>query len=108
MKETFLNVPAEEILARLRAAVAQLGVTEINLGGEVHGFCNVGVTLPKKRRSAHESRELRQGVSAALTAAGVLMAENALAPKVGGDLRGQVWVRDVPRPVAMDSAKPRR
>jgi hypothetical protein len=39
---------------------------------------------------------LRLRLHEALERAGVEMAENALAPKVGGDLRGTVQVRAIP------------
>jgi hypothetical protein len=63
----------------------------VRIGGEVFGYRNIGVDFPPGRWSAAEGRLLR----AALEAAGVPSAENALAPKVAGDLLGNVRVRDV-------------
>jgi hypothetical protein len=65
------------------------------VGDEVHGYRNVGIDLPCGRRSATEGRVLHNRVWAALEVAGVVMTETAVAPKVGGDLRGNVLVRDV-------------
>jgi hypothetical protein len=49
------------------------------------------------------TRLLRQRVRDALERAGVILAETALAPPVGGDIRGSVRVREV-APTHKDAA----
>jgi hypothetical protein len=96
---TFIGATPEDIVARVEAAVSgAAGVAVVvRVGAEVHSYRNVGVDLPRARRSTEEARALRRRVSEAAEAAGVALAENALAPKVGGDLRGSVQVREVRR-----------
>jgi hypothetical protein len=93
----FLNVPAADIVARIRvvASAAADGPVVVRVGDDVHGYRNVAVDLPRGRRSAAEGRRLRNRVWTALEAAGVVMAETAGAPKVGGDLRGNVQAPEV-------------
>ena len=103
MSEAFLHASPVEILARLEAVgrAAAVGAFVLRVGAAHNGFCNVGLDLPRARRTAHGSRLLRLRLHEALERAGVEMAENALAPKVGGDLRGMVQVRAM---AARDSA----
>jgi hypothetical protein len=86
----------DEIVARVDAAAtaAADGPVLVRVGDDVHGYRNLGVDLLRCRRSAAESRLLRSRVWAALEAAGVVMAQAAVAPKVGGDFRGHVQVRE--------------
>jgi hypothetical protein len=88
---------AADIAARVQAVAATVadGPVVVHVGNEVHGFRNVGVGLPRRRRSANESCLLRKRVWAALEAAGVTMAETADEPKVAGDLLGNVRVREL-------------
>ncbi|MEP7120505.1 MAG: hypothetical protein ABJE95_06340 [Byssovorax sp.] len=97
MSEAFLHASPVEILARLEAVSreAAVGGFVLRVGAAHNGFCNVGLDLPRARRTAQGSRMLRLRLHEALERAGVEMAENALAPKVGGDLRGTVQVREV-------------
>ena len=97
MGRPFLNLSADEIAARIHAAAsAAIGApVVVRVGDEVHGYRNVGVDLPRGRRSAAEGRRLLNRVRAALEARGVPLAETALAPKVGGDIRGSIQVREV-------------
>jgi hypothetical protein len=92
-----LNLSADEIAARIHAsATAAAGAPVlVRVGDEVHGYRNIGVDLPRGRRSAVEGRRLLNRVRAALEARGVPLAETALAPKVGGDIRGSVQVREL-------------
>ena len=99
MSDAFLYASPADILARLEAvgrAVAA-GSFVVRVGADQNGYCNVGVDLPRARRSAREHRELRLRLRDGLERAGVVLAEDALAPKVGGDLRGTVRVRTAAR-----------
>jgi hypothetical protein len=97
MSRAFLDLAAADINARVQAIsdTAAGGPVVVRVGDEVYGYRNVGVDLPCGRRSAAERRLLRNRVRTALEVAGVVMAETAVAPKVGGDLRGNVLVREV-------------
>ena len=91
----FLDLAPADIVARVEAVAAGAagGPVRVRVGDEAHRYRNVGVDLPKGRRSASAGRLLRSRVWAALEGAGFVMAENAIAPKVTGDLRGSVRVR---------------
>jgi hypothetical protein len=97
MLSSFLNLTALDVAARVQtvAAAAARGPVVVRVGDEVFGYRNVGVDLPRGRRSAAEGRLLRNRVWVALETAGVVMAETAGAPKVGGDMLGSVRVREV-------------
>jgi hypothetical protein len=94
MGRAFLDLAPADIGARVQAIATEAagGPVRVQVGDEAHGYRNVGVDLPKGRRSAAEGRSLRKRLWAALEGAGVVMAENAIAPKVTGDLRGSVRV----------------
>jgi hypothetical protein len=95
MSDAFLHASPADILARLEAVVreAAVGRFVVRVGGDHNGFCNVGLDLPRERHRAQAGRLLRLRLREGLERAGVVMAEDALAPKVGGDLRGTVQVR---------------
>ncbi len=97
MNRAFLDATPAQILARLEAvaAAAAGGPVRVRVGDEVFGCRNVGVDLPAGRRSASATRRLRNALHRALEAAGVVQAETAVAPRVGGDLTGNVRVRAV-------------
>jgi hypothetical protein len=94
MPDPFLNLTAIDIAARVQAiAAAAAGPVVVRVGDEVYGYCNVGIDLPRVRRSAAETRLLRNRLSRALETAGVVMAATAGAPRVVGDVLGSVRVR---------------
>jgi len=97
MSDAFLGAGAEEILARLQAAVREAAgaAVAVRVGAEAYAFRNIGVDLPLGRRSVDERRSLRGRMRDALERAGVTLAENAITPRVAGDLRGSVRVRVV-------------
>ncbi len=97
MGKAFLDVAPAEIVARLQAvaAAAAGGPVTVRVGEEGLGCRNVGVELPPGRRSASAGRLLRARVRSALEAAGVVLVETTLAPRVGGDVAGNVRVREV-------------
>jgi hypothetical protein len=100
MLRDFFGLSPEDLAARIRTiatTAAGAPVAHVHVGAEVHGYRNVGVDLPPERRSVEKTRALRRRAREALESAGVPMAANALAPKVAGDLRGSVHVRDVVR-----------
>lgn len=83
---------AERVAIAASSAIAAPVV--VHVGDDVFGCRNVGVDLPRARRSTVETRLLRARLRDALERAGVVLAESALAPRVAGDIRGSVWVRD--------------
>lgn len=91
MASPFLDLPAAEILARLTSLVAEAAGAKlvVRVGDERHGCRNIGVDVPRGK-TRHAGTLLRLRVREALEAAGVVCAENALSPKVGGSLLGQV------------------
>jgi len=93
----YLGLEPGEVAERLLAVVARAaaGPMAIHVGDEVFGCRNVGVDLPRRRRSVAETRLLRLRVREALERDGVVLAESALAPRVPGDLTGSVRVREV-------------
>ena len=95
MSDAFLHASPADILARLEAVgrEAAAGSFVVRVGADQNGYCNIGVDLPRARRTAQANRELRLRLREGLERAGVMLAEDALAPKVGGDLRGTVLVR---------------
>ena len=97
MSEAFLDASPADILARLEAVGREVaaGTFVVRVGADQNGYCNLGVDLPRARRSAQANRELRLRLREGLERAGVVLAEDALAPRVGGDLRGTVHVRKV-------------
>jgi hypothetical protein len=92
MPDSFLDPSTTALTARIHAiaSTAAGAPVAVRVGEERHGYRNVGIDLPSGRRSADEKRLLRQRVWEALERSGVVMAPNALAPKVDGDLRGTV------------------
>jgi len=97
MNRAFVDATPAQIVAHLQAVATAVagGPVTVRVGAEVFGCRNVGVDLPAERRSASAARLLRGRVRAALEAAGVVLAETAVAPRVGGDLTGNVRVREV-------------
>ncbi len=98
VSSAFLDFTSAAVAARVQAVAtaAAGGPVVVRVGDEVHGFRNVGVDLPRARRSAAEGRLLRNRVRAALEGAGVILAPTAIAPKVEGDILGNVRVRELP------------
>ena len=96
MLDAFLGATADEITARIQAAASQAagGPTVVRVAEEAYGSRNVGIDLPRGRRSAAEGRAMRRRVREALEAAGVALVETAIAPTVAGDMRGTVRVRE--------------
>lgn len=97
MPSAFLGLTTIEVISRLlsiASAAASAPVT-VHVGEDAFGCRNVGVELPRGRRSAAATRLLRQRVREALERGGVVLAESALAPRVAGDIRGSVRVREV-------------
>lgn len=105
MPSDYLGLSAADVVARLvaLASAAAGGKVTVRLGDEGIGCRNVGIDLPRERRSAAATRLLRQRVRGALERNGVILAETALAPPVGGDIRGSVRVRVV-EPTHKDAA----
>jgi hypothetical protein len=105
MRSPFLDVTSTAIHARLRAIASDAagGPCDVRVGPDAFGYRNVGVDLPRARRSADEHLLLRRRVWAALERAGVTMAPSQMAPQVAGDLRGTVCVRRFP-PAAVNAA----
>jgi hypothetical protein len=97
MASAFVDAAPAQIVARLEAlgASAALAPVTARVGEEAFGCRNVGVDLPRARRSTDERRALVNRVRAALEAAGVVLAETAVAPRVRGDVVGNVRVREV-------------
>jgi hypothetical protein len=97
MQATFLAATPAQIVARLQAVAAAVAGAPVvvRVSDEVFGCRNVGVDLPPGRRAAGAGRLLRDRVRSALEAAGVVLAETAVAPRVGGDVTGNVRVREV-------------
>jgi hypothetical protein len=97
MSSPFLNLPEAGIVSRIEtiASAAAGEPVVVRVGEEVLGWRNVGVDLPRRRRSAAEGRLLRERVLAALEGAGVVRTATAGAPKVDGQLLGHVRVREV-------------
>jgi hypothetical protein len=97
VEHAFLDVPPEEIARRVHEAaiLASGGPVEVRVGAEAWGYRNVGVSLPRARRSRLEAANLRVQVSRAIEAAGVTLSPSANAPRVGGDIEGSVRVRAV-------------
>jgi hypothetical protein len=93
----FLDLSADDIIASVQAiaSAAAGGPVVVRLGEELLGYRNVAVDLPARRCSAAEGRLLRSRVRAALETGGVTLAEHARAPKVAGEIRGSIRVRDV-------------
>jgi hypothetical protein len=98
MASTFLDLAAADIIDRIQAiaSAAAGGPVVVRVGEEALGHRNVGIDLPAGRRSAAEGRSLRARMRAALEAGGVPLAENTLAPRVGGVIRGAIPVRETP------------
>jgi hypothetical protein len=97
MIDAFVDVPLADIIDQIRAiaSAAAGSPVEVRVGEEAYGYRNIGVDFPPGRRSAAEGRKLRTRMRAALEAAGIPSAPNTLSPKVGGDLLGNVRVREV-------------
>jgi hypothetical protein len=92
-----LDVAPEEIARRVHeaASLAFGEPVEVHVGAEAWGYRNVGVSLPRARRSRLEAANLRLRVSRAIEEAGVTLWPAANAPRVGGDIEGSVRVRAV-------------
>jgi len=101
----FLGLTPIDVISRLLAVAAEAASSPVtvHVGDDAFGCRNVGVELPRGRRSAAATRLLRQRVRAAMEQAGVVLAESALAPRVAGDIRGSVRVREV-APTYADAA----
>jgi hypothetical protein len=97
MSDAFLGAGADEVARRVEAAVrgAAGAAVVVHVSAEAHGFRNVGVELPLCGRSVAERRTLRGRTREALERAGVTLAQNAITPRVTGELRGSVRVRDL-------------
>ncbi len=106
MEHAFLDVDATEIARRVReaASAAAGAAVEVRVSAEGSAFRNIGVALPRARRTRLETRNLRIRVGRALEAIGVTMYPAGVAPRVGGDLEGSVQVRRVELGGAMDAA----
>jgi hypothetical protein len=102
----FLDAAPSDIAARVTAVAsgAAGAPVAVRVGDEAFGYRNVGVTLPRARRSALEARNLRRRVMLALERLGVTSAEAALAPRVVGDLVGSVRVCATPPPASLDAS----
>lgn len=89
-----LDLSAAEVATRIQAVTvtAAVGPVVVRVGDEVHGCRNVGIDLPRGRRSAAEGRALGNRVWAALEVAGVVMVATAGAPRGTGDILGNVRV----------------
>jgi hypothetical protein len=106
MEHAFLDTAPEEIARRVAeaaSAVAGDGVA-VRVGLEAWGYRNVGVSIPRARRSRLEAANLRLHVSRAVEAAGVTLWPSANAPRVGGDIEGSVRVREVVLQGPLDAA----
>jgi hypothetical protein len=106
VEHPFVGLGPEEIARRVRDAVASVagGPVELRIGAEGSCYRNVGVVLPRARRSRLEAVNLRVHVARALEAAGVTMWPAAIAPRVGGDVEGSVRVREVVLQGPLDAA----
>ena len=95
MSDAFLHASPADILARIEAVAreAAVGRFVVRVGADHDGVCDVGLALPRERRSAHASRMLRLRLREGLERAGVVLIEDALAPTISRDLRGTVQVR---------------
>jgi hypothetical protein len=93
----FLNLAPDEIAARLQAAASAAAGAPVlvRVGDEVHGYANVGVDLPRGRRSAAEGRLLRNRVRAAARGGGRAAGGDGPRPSAEGDVRESIQVRDV-------------
>jgi hypothetical protein len=94
---SFLGADAPEIAARLQAVASAVATAPVvvRVGDEGFGCRNVAVDLPSGRRPATEQRSLLRRLRQALEEAGVVLAGTAIAPKVWGDIVGNVRVREV-------------
>lgn len=97
MRDVFIGATPDQIIARLREVAEPIaaGPVIVRLSEESHGFRNVGLDLPKRRRSRLESLNLKRNVAYALGRAGWTWAPHALVQKVEGDLLGSVQVLQV-------------
>jgi hypothetical protein len=97
-RASFLGFSPADVAARVGAVASEAagGPVVVRVGDEVFGCCNVGVDLAptRRRRPAAAGRALRRRVLDALERAGVVLAELAIAPRVAGELRGSVRVRE--------------
>jgi hypothetical protein len=97
VEHAFLDVAPEEIARSVHEAASLVvgGPVEVRIGAEAWGYRNVGVSLPRARRSRLEAANLRLHVSRAIEEVGVTLWPSANAPRVGGDIEGSVRVRAV-------------
>jgi hypothetical protein len=94
---SFIGAGASDIAARIQA-IASAAVSApviVRVGEEGFGCRNVAVDLPPGRRSATDRRTLVLRARQALEEAGVVLAGTAIAPKVWGDIVGNVRVKEV-------------
>jgi hypothetical protein len=97
VEHAFLDVPPEEIARRVHEAACLVagGPVEVRVGAEAWGHRNLGVSLPRARRSRLEAANLKLHVSRAIEEAGVTLWPAANARRVRGDIEGSVRVRAV-------------
>jgi hypothetical protein len=102
---TFIGLSVTDVLSHILAVAssAASAPVAVHVGDDAFGCRNVGIELPRGRRSAEATRMMRLRVREALEQAGVVLAESALAPRVPGDIRGSVRVRVV-APTYADAA----
>ena len=97
--DPFLGAPIVDVLARIESAARHAAGAPLTVRvGDVDtlGLRNVAVDLPRGRRTRQASRVLRIRLRDALGAIGVVLAPHALGPRVEGDIRGSVRVREAP------------
>jgi hypothetical protein len=94
---SFLGASPSDITARIQAVAssAALAPVAVRVGEEGFGCRNVAVDLPPGRRSVADRRVLVNRMRRALEEAGVVLAETAIAPRVWGDIVGNVRVKEV-------------
>jgi hypothetical protein len=102
----FVGTSPIEIETRIReAATSAAGApVVVHVAEEAWGLINVGVSLPRTRRTRLASRNLRMTVARALEAVGVSLWPAAIAPRASGELRGSVRVREIEGPRVVDAA----
>jgi SOS response associated peptidase (SRAP) len=123
MSDVFLGADPEHIASRILTAGSEAAGAPVvvRVGDEGEGSRNIGVDLPpyKPGVKARYSREvLRRVVAMAIERAGVTLYEDQRAPKVAGQIKGRVKVREIERrprivpasfpgtPIAPRSAEP--
>lgn len=81
VSDALLETTADEITARIRTAVTAAAGEPVAVHGgeEAYGFRNIGVELPKARRSVNDTRRLCSRLAAALEGIRVALSAHALA-----------------------------